>query len=360
MKKKFIVTILAALQMFMLMPATAWAKENDSQLLYRYYYFLCEGCGDHNPFSSACGCGSRKNSWHETWSVIPYSQCNSESISYTEVKRQTFSLGDGQHWYFSSGNLYDTEPGSKDAHGSDSIIIKKKVLQEERGQSISDKVLGGKYWLFSFGATMGTNLPCRFFADGTAEDVNGDIFRWKVKNGMLYLGNTGFQEDGDLFVSVEKYYSGAGEFNEYIYNYLLPCSKEEFDRRYIGSLEEPVEENSGICDENWEFYAKLISWDDNEMKVELINCLGRYENSLNYIFGESEKTLKLDIENCDILLEYAWGDVAETIYDSIDKALAARTDGNGPRVGELLCGQIRLRLYVRGSELETIELLYAA
>ena len=29
--------------------------------LYRYYYFLCSKCGDHNPFSGNCGCGGTSN-----------------------------------------------------------------------------------------------------------------------------------------------------------------------------------------------------------------------------------------------------------------------------------------------------------
>ena len=90
--------------------------------LYRYYYFLCNGCGDHNPFSSACGCGSSSNTWNERDSTIPYTQCNSSVVSYATSKRQTTSLGDGQLWYFSSGNLNDTAVGTVDAESTSTVI----------------------------------------------------------------------------------------------------------------------------------------------------------------------------------------------------------------------------------------------
>ena len=90
--------------------------------LYRYYYFLCNGCGDHNPLSSACGCGSSSNTWNERDSTIPYTQCNSSVVSYATSKRQTTSLGDGQLWYFSSGNLNDTAVGTVDAESTSTVI----------------------------------------------------------------------------------------------------------------------------------------------------------------------------------------------------------------------------------------------
>ena len=90
--------------------------------LYRYYYFLCHGCGDHNPLSSACGCGSSSNSWVQRDSTIPYNQSNSSVVSYATYKRQTTSLGDGQLWYFSSGNLNDTAVGTVDSDSSETVI----------------------------------------------------------------------------------------------------------------------------------------------------------------------------------------------------------------------------------------------
>lgn len=102
--------------------------------LYRYYYFLCNGCGDHNPLGSACGCGSKSNTWNQTDSTIPYTQCNSSVVSYATQKRQTTSLGDGQLWYFSSGNLNNTAIGTVDSDSS-SIVINQGYRYRTRTQS---------------------------------------------------------------------------------------------------------------------------------------------------------------------------------------------------------------------------------
>lgn len=102
--------------------------------LYRYYYFLCHGCGDHNPLSSACGCGSASNSWNQRDSTVPYNQSNSSVVSYATSKRQTTSLGDGQLWYFSSGNLNSTAVGTVDAD-SDGIVINQGYRYRTRTQS---------------------------------------------------------------------------------------------------------------------------------------------------------------------------------------------------------------------------------
>ena len=90
--------------------------------LYRYYYFLCSKCGDHNPFSGNCGCGGTSNDWHERYSTISYSQSISTVVSYASSKRQTTSLGDGELWYFSSGNLNATAIGTTDADGNSAVI----------------------------------------------------------------------------------------------------------------------------------------------------------------------------------------------------------------------------------------------
>lgn len=96
--------------------------EVETSQLYRYYYFLCGRCGDHNPLSGKCGCSGSSNEWHEVWLPISYSQSGSSVVSYAAYKRQTTSLGDGQLWYFSAGNLNDTAVGTKDSNGSAEVI----------------------------------------------------------------------------------------------------------------------------------------------------------------------------------------------------------------------------------------------
>lgn len=97
----------------------------ESTAFYRYYYFLCHGCGDHNPCSSACGCGSASNTWYETWEPISCASSSSSAVPYSSIKRQTTSLSDGQLWYFSSGNVNDTAIGTKDSNGADEVIEKR-------------------------------------------------------------------------------------------------------------------------------------------------------------------------------------------------------------------------------------------
>ena len=93
-----------------------------SASVYRYYYVLCNGCGDHNPLTAKCGCGSSSWEWVQVWKPIPYSDSNSSVVSYATYKRQTTSLGDGELYYFSSGNLNDTEVGTADSDSSDIVI----------------------------------------------------------------------------------------------------------------------------------------------------------------------------------------------------------------------------------------------
>ena len=98
----------------------------ETAALYRYYYYLCPHCGRHEPLTGWSDCGLYELSdddWHETWSTIPYSACSYGTFSYTTAKYYTTSLGDGQEWCFSSGNLYDTAIGTYDTT-SDDIIIK--------------------------------------------------------------------------------------------------------------------------------------------------------------------------------------------------------------------------------------------
>ena len=102
--------------------------------LYRYYYFLCSKCGDHNPFSGNCGCGGTSNDWHERYSTISYGQSSSTVVSYASSKRQTTSLGDGELWYFSGGNLNATAIGTMDADGN-SVVIRQGYRYRTRTQN---------------------------------------------------------------------------------------------------------------------------------------------------------------------------------------------------------------------------------
>lgn len=92
--------------------------------MYRYYYFSCSNCGGREPFygTSDCGADISSTAGYIGWFTTPYSQCNYQTYSYTSLKYYTTSLGDGQLWNFSSGNLYDTAVGTMDA-GSDSLVI---------------------------------------------------------------------------------------------------------------------------------------------------------------------------------------------------------------------------------------------
>ena len=72
-------------------------------------------------FSILCGYTLGEWNWEETWSTISYLNSNSQPAS--SYKRYTYSLGDGKKWYFSAGNLYDTAPGTRDANGSDAVVI---------------------------------------------------------------------------------------------------------------------------------------------------------------------------------------------------------------------------------------------
>lgn len=109
--------------------STDWVGSSDTvevrtTAMYRYYYFLCPSCGAHEPFwgTSDCGANIPENTWHEKWSVIPYSQTSYKSFSYTTSRYYTESLGDGQLWIFGAANLNDTAIGTIDAYGNAEII----------------------------------------------------------------------------------------------------------------------------------------------------------------------------------------------------------------------------------------------
>ena len=92
--------------------------------LYRYYYYLCPGCGRHEPFYGKSDCGAQipSSSCYVGWFTTPYSQSNPQTFSYTTRKRYTTSLGDGQIWIFSTGNLNDTAIGTEDSDSSGTVI----------------------------------------------------------------------------------------------------------------------------------------------------------------------------------------------------------------------------------------------
>lgn len=101
------------------------SKQVDSRKEWRYYYFYCPVCGGHEPFQGTSDCHKYTlsgSNWVAGWFPTAYSSSNSNTYSYTSAKRWTESLGDGQRWNFSAGNLYDTAPGTVDATGSDSVI----------------------------------------------------------------------------------------------------------------------------------------------------------------------------------------------------------------------------------------------
>ena len=96
----------------------------ETDTLYRYYHYLCPSCGAHEPFYGKSDCGAQipSDAWHEFWSTVPYASCKPQSFSYTSAKYYTTSLGDGEIWCFSAGNLHDTAPGTIDSGGSAPVI----------------------------------------------------------------------------------------------------------------------------------------------------------------------------------------------------------------------------------------------
>lgn len=116
-------------------PWSGWSLEpaagNSSQevrttTMYRYYCFLCPVCGGREPYQGMSDCRQYSLSLAnavEGWFTTPYSQSNSSVYWYSSAKRYTTSLGDGQLWNFSTGNLYDTAVGTQ---GSDTeaVVIK--------------------------------------------------------------------------------------------------------------------------------------------------------------------------------------------------------------------------------------------
>lgn len=152
--------------------------------MYLYYYFLCPSCGRHEPFwgKSDCGATITTGAWHEGWFDTPYSACNPQSFSYTTSKYYTTSLGDGQVWIFSAGNLNDTSVGTTDAAGS-SVVIR-------TGYST-------RQWVTKFNTVDRTATAYRITKVVETSGVCGENLTWKVENGVLTISGTGLMADYD-------------------------------------------------------------------------------------------------------------------------------------------------------------------
>lgn len=147
--------------------------------MYRYYYFLCPSCGRHEPFTGKSDCGATISggAWHEGWFDTPYSSSNYQSFSYTTSKYYTTSLGDGQVWIFSAGNLNDTSVGTTDATGSASVI--------ETGYST-------RQWVTKFNTVDRTATAYRITKATLASGTCGENLTWVLEeNGTLTISGTG-------------------------------------------------------------------------------------------------------------------------------------------------------------------------
>ena len=147
--------------------------------MYRYYYFLCPSCGRHEPFTGKSDCGATISggAWHEGWFDTPYSACNPQSFSYTTSKYYTTSLGDGQVWIFSAGNLNDTSVGTTDATGSASVI--------ETGYST-------RQWITKFNTVDRTATAYRITKAALASGTCGENLTWVLEeNGTLTVSGAG-------------------------------------------------------------------------------------------------------------------------------------------------------------------------
>ena len=100
-------------------------QEVRTTALYRYYCFLCPVCGGREPLQGTSDCHKYNltlSNAVEGWFTTPYSACSSTPYSYAKYKRYTFSLGDGQRWNFSTGNINDHAIGTKDSDSAAIVI----------------------------------------------------------------------------------------------------------------------------------------------------------------------------------------------------------------------------------------------
>ena len=113
------------------------SREVETTAMYRYYYFYCPVCGRHEPFQGMSDCGQYSLSSGDSyigWFTTPYDQSNYQGFSYTNAKYYTTSLGDGQTWCFSAGNLSSSAIGTKDSD-SDAVVITTGYRYRTRSQS---------------------------------------------------------------------------------------------------------------------------------------------------------------------------------------------------------------------------------
>lgn len=92
-----------------------------------------------------------------------------------------------------------------------------------------------------------------------------------------------------------------------------------------------------ICDslEDGEYYAKLLSWDQYSMTVELYEFEGWNEEYVYREFTTTGRIITLDISKSSVWLESAWSEDGEDIQcQSIDAALNTKIWGGGTTVGE--------------------------
>lgn len=113
------------------------SKQVETRTEYRYYYFYCPVCGGREPLQGTSDCHrytlTLANAVAE-WFPTAYKDSNSSAYSYASYKRYTTSLGDGQIWNFSAGNLYSTAVGTKDSD-SDAIVIRTAYRYRTRTQN---------------------------------------------------------------------------------------------------------------------------------------------------------------------------------------------------------------------------------
>lgn len=113
------------------------AKQVETRTVYRYYCFYCPVCGGREPYQGISDCHQYTltlNNGQIIWSTVPYSSCNPQSYSYTNGKKWTTSLGDGQKWNFSTGNLNDHAVGTKDTD-SGAVVIMNQYRYRTRNQN---------------------------------------------------------------------------------------------------------------------------------------------------------------------------------------------------------------------------------
>ncbi|MBQ9062465.1 MAG: leucine-rich repeat domain-containing protein, partial [Eubacterium sp.] len=113
------------------------SKDVQTRTEWRYYYFYCPKCGGHEPLQGKSDCGNYTLSSSDAkigWFPTAYKNSNSSTYSYATYKRYTSSLGDGQRWNFSSGNLNSTAVGTKDTD-SDAVVIRTGYRYRTRSQT---------------------------------------------------------------------------------------------------------------------------------------------------------------------------------------------------------------------------------